>query len=70
MATTRLAALSATDRLELVRRRRVHISVNDDFGSSWSRNVDITAGAEGEISNLFTLPDWFVANYSVVATGA
>jgi hypothetical protein len=47
----------------------VHIFVNDDLGSSWSRNVDILADAAGQISDSFTLPDWFVATYSVVATG-
>ena len=48
----------------------VHIFVNDDLGSSWSRNVDVTADAGGRVSDQFTLPDWFVANYRVVATGS
>ena len=48
----------------------VHIFVNDDFGSTWNRNVDVTANSAGEISDSFTLPNWFVANYRVVATGA
>ena len=48
----------------------VHIFVNDDFGSSWSRNTDVAADAQGQISDTFALPNWFVANYSVVATGA
>jgi PKD repeat protein len=48
----------------------VHIYVNDDWGSTWSRNVDVLADAAGEISDQFNLPGWFVANYSVVATGA
>ena len=48
----------------------VHIFVNDDFGSSWSRNVDVIADASGNITDQFNLPNWFVAEYSVTATGA
>ncbi len=48
----------------------VHIYVNDDWGSSWSRNVDVTADASGDILDQFNLPNWFVAVYRVVATGA
>ena len=44
--------------------------MNDDWGSTWSRNVDVIADAGGQISDSFTLPDWFVATYRVVATGA
>jgi hypothetical protein len=47
----------------------VHIFVNDDWGSSWSRNVDVVADASGQIVDSFNLPNWFVATYSVVATG-
>src|SRR5918993_2833255 len=48
----------------------VHIVVNDDAGQTWSRDVDVTADASGNISDSFNLPDWFVATYSVTATGA
>src|SRR5687768_5639365 len=48
----------------------VHINVNDDEGQTWSRNVDVTADASGNISDTFNLPDWFVATYKVTATGA
>ena len=48
----------------------VHIYVNDDEGNTWSRNVDVTADASGNISDSFNLPDWFVATYKVTATGA
>src|SRR4051794_22541075 len=48
----------------------VHIRVNDDVGSSWSRDVDVTADGTGAITDSFALPDWFVAQYSVTATGA
>ena len=48
----------------------MHIFVNDDWGSSWSRNVDVTADASGAIVDQFNLPNWFVATYRVVATGS
>ena len=48
----------------------VHIRVNDDAGSSWSRDVDVTADDAGVIADSFNLPGWFVAEYSVTATGA
>jgi hypothetical protein len=44
--------------------------VNDDWGSSWSRHVDVTADAAGAITDQFNLPNWFVASYSVTATGS
>jgi hypothetical protein len=47
----------------------VHIFVNDDYGSSWSRNVDVVAGDDGTITDTFQLPYWFVATYYVTATG-
>src|SRR5690349_800125 len=48
----------------------VHIFVNDDVGSTWSRTVDVVASAGGMISDQFALPNWFVADYSVTATGS
>src|SRR3954452_4803280 len=48
----------------------VHIRVNDDAGSNWSRDVDVTADGTGAIADTFALPDWFVAQYTVTATGA
>src|SRR5215213_1442239 len=47
----------------------VHIFVNDNVGSTWSRNVDVVAGDDGAFTDTFQLPDWFVATYSVTATG-
>jgi hypothetical protein len=47
----------------------VHILVNDDWGSTWSRPVDVVADGRGRITDQFNLPNWFVATYSVVATG-
>jgi len=48
----------------------VNIVVNDDAGQTWNRNVNVIADASGNISDSFNLPDWFVATYSVTATGA
>jgi hypothetical protein len=48
----------------------VHIRINDDAGETWRRDVDVTADESGAISDQFNLPDWFVAQYSVTATGA
>jgi hypothetical protein len=48
----------------------VHIRVNDDAGQTWSRDVDVTAAADGTISDQFNLPNWFVAQYTVTASGA
>ena len=47
----------------------VHISVNDTYGASWARNVDVSANANGEITDSFNLPEWFVSDYDVTATG-
>src|SRR5690242_2605261 len=48
----------------------VHLHVNDADGQTWAFDDDVTADANGDISDSFTLPDWFVANYGVTATGA
>ena len=47
----------------------VNIIVNDDAGESWRRDVNVTADLTGNVVDTFTLPDWFVATYSVRATG-
>ena len=47
----------------------VHIRVNDDAGETWRRDVDVVADANGVIIDVFELPDWFVATYTVTATG-
>jgi hypothetical protein len=48
----------------------VHINVNDTYGATWSRNVDVTADASGNITDSFNLPNSFVSDYDVTATGA
>lgn len=47
----------------------VHILVNDDAGQTWSHEADVQAGMDGSFIYPFDLPSWFVANYSVTATG-
>jgi hypothetical protein len=47
----------------------VSILVNDDQGQSWSRSSGVTATAGGQIFDQFNLPDWFIASYTVTATG-
>src|SRR5918995_452309 len=48
----------------------VRINVNDDRGASWERAVDVTADANGNITDSFRLPDWFIASYTVKARGS
>src|SRR5919205_4684573 len=48
----------------------VHVVVNDDEGQTWNYVEDVTADETGGFSLEFTLPDSFVATYSVTATGA
>ena len=47
----------------------VRISVNDDKGQTWSRNVDVIAGVDGKIRDQFQLPTTFVATYVASAVG-
>jgi hypothetical protein len=47
----------------------VHIRVNDDQGETWRRDADVIADGSGSIRDEFRLPDWFVAVYTVTATG-
>ena len=49
----------------------VDITVNDDAGQTWTLNSDPdpVADGSGAFTYQFQLPNWFVANYSVTATG-
>src|SRR5215218_3567095 len=47
----------------------VHINVNDTLGQTWVRNVDVTADSNGEITDSFNLPNYFISDYDVTATG-
>ena len=48
----------------------VHVAVNDDIGQTWSYEADATADTNGAFMVQFALPDWFVADYNVTATGS
>src|SRR3712207_3533703 len=48
----------------------VNININDDEGQTWNRNVDVVADENGNVRDEFQLPYWFVATYSVAATGS
>jgi hypothetical protein len=48
----------------------VHIFVNDDAGQTWSHNADVAADDAGNFRYQFQLPNFFVADYSVTATGS
>ena len=47
----------------------VHIVVNDTNGQTWTHTADVTAASDGTLSDVFNLPDYFVSNYDVTATG-
>src|SRR4051812_8390999 len=50
----------------------VHVVVNDDGmnpDQPWLHDVTVVADETGGISDQFNLPNWFVANYSITATG-
>ncbi|HEX5251071.1 MAG TPA: MBG domain-containing protein, partial [Gaiellales bacterium] len=47
----------------------VRVVVNDSDGQTWSYTDDVTASDLGELTDQFTLPTWFVATYTVAATG-
>ena len=47
----------------------VHIVVNDTIGRSWQRNVNVQVDADGNIPDSFNLPDRFISDYDVTATG-
>jgi hypothetical protein len=47
----------------------IHLFVNDDEGKTWSYGGDVTAAQDGSVRHEFFLPGWFVATYSVTATG-
>lgn len=45
------------------------IVVNDTMGQSWNLKETVVADAEGRITLVFTLPDYYVSDYDVTATG-
>ena len=47
----------------------VHLIVDDHDGQTWSYTADLSADSNGSFTQQFQLPNWFVANYGVVASG-
>ena len=47
---------------------QVHIVVNDAIGQTWQHTADVTPDASGNITDTFTLPTTFIAQYTVDAT--
>jgi hypothetical protein len=48
----------------------VHLSVNDTIGQTWQYSADVVADLSGAFSASFQLPNTFISNYDVTATGA
>jgi hypothetical protein len=48
----------------------VHLFVNDTIGQTWSYNADVVADSSGQFSKSFQLPNTFISDYDVTATGA
>ena len=48
----------------------IHISVDDDQGRSWQKDVNRTADPNGSFTYAFNLPTTFAALYTVTATGS
>src|SRR5213082_2912463 len=47
----------------------VHVFVDDANGHTWNHSADVTADDNGLIQDVFNLPNTFVSDYSVTATG-
>src|SRR3954452_12654528 len=48
----------------------VHIFVDDTNGHTWNHSADVTADDMGLMQDVFRLPNAFISDYSVTATGA
>src|SRR3954470_5492728 len=48
----------------------VHVFVDDTNGHTWNHSADVTADDMGLIRDVFSLPNAFVSDYNVVATGS
>ena len=48
----------------------VHLFVNDTIGQTWQYNADVAADPSGAFTAAFQLPNTFISNYDVTATGA
>ncbi|MBI2764688.1 MAG: hypothetical protein HYX53_02115, partial [Chloroflexi bacterium] len=47
----------------------VNIVIDDDAGDSWINTGTVSASDTGTVAYDFYLPNWFIANYTVTATG-
>src|SRR5690348_12390707 len=47
----------------------VSILVNDTIGQTWSHTATVTASPTGAFTDSFSLPNYFISNYTVTATG-
>src|SRR5215216_162287 len=48
----------------------VHIVVNDTIGQTWKHDTTVKADESGNVIDVFSLPNYFVSDYGVTATGA
>src|SRR5205823_7523835 len=48
----------------------VHLFVDDTTNHTWNHSADLVADGSGMIQDVFDLPNTFVSNYDVVATGS
>jgi hypothetical protein len=48
----------------------ITLFVDDDETKTWALTADVTAAGDGTFVYSFSLPDWFVATYTVTATGS
>ncbi len=70
-ATTRRYAPGATVHLSganWTAGSTVHVVVDDDKSDAWSRTADVTAAADGSISDTFDLPTGLAASFTATAT--
>jgi hypothetical protein len=47
----------------------VSIVVDDAIGQTWQYTATVTASSSGAFTDSFSLPDYFISNYNVTATG-
>ena len=47
----------------------VRLITNDTIDKSWFRDVTVTVGEDGTITDVFNLPNYFISDYDVLAIG-
>ncbi|MDX6547568.1 MAG: hypothetical protein QOG33_1118, partial [Gaiellales bacterium] len=48
----------------------VHVFVDDTTNHTWNHSADVVADNSGVIQDVFNLPNTFISDYDVTATGA